>query len=144
MSYKSHFNSKAAAPNRKVSLNLGLAQAYDSTQQATSSKSHRSGWEKDGLSVETESSSRMVGHEGVQVLSITLYSAKYEVDCSDSASVERFLLELQETDAVKMETKLALSLMVAQRVQELRLNCEEFFNWALENYQGNQLHSIFN
>lgn len=128
MSYKSRLNSTTSMFNRKISINLAQAQTEDASQQATSSKSHRNTWEKDASSIDTQSSSRVEGQEGRQVLSIVLYNTKYEVDCGDNASVHIFLKQLHETDAVKMETKLALSLMIAQRVQELRLNCEQMLN----------------
>ena len=99
--------------NRKVSLTLSQTQTEDVSQQATSSKSHRSAWEKDASSIDTQSTSGMKSQEGRQMLNISLYNTKYEVDCGNTESIQHFLIQLQETDAVKMETKLALKLMIA-------------------------------
>lgn len=128
MSYKSQPNSTTTLRDRKVSLTLAQTQAEDASQQATSSKSHRSAWQKDASSTDTQSTLGADGQEGRQVLSIALYDTTYEVDCGDNASIMCFFRQLQETDAVKMETKLALSVMIAQRVQELRVNCEQMLN----------------
>lgn len=144
MSYNSQVDSRSTIQNRKISMNLLQTHTRDSSEQATSSKSIQSHWGKDAESISTEAESQLALQNTPHLLSLHIYNATLRVDCSDACSLQRFMRELHRNDSIKMETKMALSLIVAQKAHQLNLNCADFMKNVLDSYQTLHLQQIFN